>query len=38
LKRIIQQNKKEIEVLEKEINDIKKDIRYTRLNEMEVIN
>jgi len=36
LKKIIQQNKKEIAVLEKEISEIKKDIRYTRLNEMEI--
>jgi hypothetical protein len=36
LKKIIQQNRKEISILENEINEIKDDIRYTRLNEMEI--
>eukprot|EP00833_Pecoramyces_ruminatium_P015343 jgi/Orpsp1_1/1189375/evm.model.d7180000071542.1 len=36
LKKVIRQNKKEISVLENEINAIKNDIRYTRLNEMEI--
>ncbi|OUM64596.1 hypothetical protein PIROE2DRAFT_8593, partial [Piromyces sp. E2] len=35
LKKIIHQNKKEIATLENEINTIKNDIRYTRMNEME---
>ncbi|ORX81934.1 hypothetical protein BCR32DRAFT_244556 [Anaeromyces robustus] len=37
LKKIIHQNKKEISALEDEINTLKSDIRYTRLNEMEIL-
>ncbi|ORX52228.1 hypothetical protein BCR36DRAFT_35955 [Piromyces finnis] len=36
LKKIIQRNKKEISILENQIKTIKNDIRYTRLNEMEI--